>query len=226
MSIFSDNIRLLRGKQGKTQRETADHLDISRSRYISYENARSKPPIDVMIRISKHFHVSIDLLLSVDIKKYPLEDMLKLPDNRIVLPVVVDHAGNETIEIVPQKASMGYLTGYSDPGYIESLQRISLPFLNNGKFRAFPANGDSMPPFKDGSFIVGKYVESLNELKENKTYIFVTSNDGITYKRFKARNENSITVAADNSFYDPYDIHFEDILEVWQYASGIFPEDF
>ncbi|WP_326983631.1 LexA family transcriptional regulator [Chryseobacterium sp. MYb264] len=226
MSIFSDNIRLLRAKQGKTQRETADHLEISRSRYISYENARSKPPIDVMVRMSKHFHVSIDLLLSVDITKYPLEDMLKLPDNRIVLPVVVDHAGNETIEIVPQKASMGYLSGYSDPGYIESLQRISLPFLNNGKFRAFPADGDSMPPFKDGSFIVGKYVESLTELKENKTYIFVTANDGITYKRCKAKNSNSITVAADNSFYDPYDIAFEDILEVWQYASGIFPEDF
>lgn len=32
MSIFSDNIRLLRGKQGKTQREIAEHLQITRSR--------------------------------------------------------------------------------------------------------------------------------------------------------------------------------------------------
>ncbi|SHL70456.1 XRE family transcriptional regulator [Chryseobacterium polytrichastri] len=226
MSIFSDNIRLLRGKLGITQRELSEQITITTSRYISYENARSKPPVDILIRISRLFHVSIDLLLSVDLIKYPLDDMLKLPDNRIVLPVVVDQNGNESIEIIPQKASMGYLRGYSDPDYIESLETISLPFLKNGKFRAFPASGDSMPPFKDGSFIIGKYMEGINDLKSGTSYIFVTSNDGITYKRLKAKNKGSITVASDNTFYEPYDIPFEEILEVWKYASGIFPEDF
>ncbi|WP_054509055.1 LexA family transcriptional regulator [Chryseobacterium sp. ERMR1:04] len=226
MSIFSDNIRLLRGKLGITQRELSEQITITTSRYISYENARSKPPVDILIRISRLFHVSIDLLLSVDLIKYPLDDMLKLPDNRIVLPVVVDQNGNESIEIIPQKASMGYLRGYSDPDYIESLDTISLPFLKNGKFRAFPASGDSMPPFKDGSFIIGKYMEGINDLKSGTSYIFVTSNDGITYKRLKAKNKGSITVASDNTFYEPYEIPFEEILEVWKYASGIFPEEF
>ncbi len=226
MSVFSDNIRLLRGKSGKTQRELSQQIAINTSRYISYESGRSKPPVDILIRISRLFHVSIDLLLSVDLRKYPLEDMLKLPDNRIVLPVVVDQSGNESIEIVPQKATMGYLRGYSDPGYIESLDRISLPFLKNGKFRAFPADGDSMPPFKDGSFIIGKYMEGIDDLKSGNTYIFITINDGITYKRLKSKNNDSITVAADNTFYEPYDIPFEEIVEVWQYASGIFPQDF
>ncbi|GAA5102396.1 hypothetical protein GCM10023210_43400 [Chryseobacterium ginsengisoli] len=226
MSIFSENIRLLRGKLGKTQRELSEQIQITSSRYSSYENGKSKPPVDVLIRISKIFHVSIDLLLSIDLKKHSLEDMLKLPDNRIVLPVVIDQNGNESIEIVSQKASMGYLTGYSDPDYIESLQRISLPFLKNGKFRAFPADGDSMPPFKDGSFIIGKYMEGINDLKSGNTYVFITLNDGITYKRLKAKNKNSITVSADNTFYEPYDIPFGEIVEVWQYATGIFPEDF
>ncbi len=199
---------------------------MSRVRYSKYEDGRSEPPYELLIRISKYFNVSIDLLLTVDIRKYPLEEVLKLPDNRIVLPVVVDKLGNNSIEIVPQKASMGYLSGYSDPEYIESLQRISFPFLTNGKYRAFPAKGDSMPPFKDGSYIIGKYVENIEDLKRNKSYVFVTLNDGISYKRFKAKKKKSITVAADNSFYQPYDIPLGDIVEIWQYASGIFPEDF
>ena len=121
---------------------------------------------------------------------------------------------------------MGYLSGYSDPEYIESLQRISLPFLTNGKYRAFPAQGDSMPPFKDGSFIIGKYVEDIEDLKINKSYIFVTLNDGISYKRFKGQKKKAIEVSADNSFYKPYEIPLGEIVEIWQYASGIFPEDF
>ncbi len=226
MSIFSDNIRVLRGKKMITQQELAETLIITRSRYVSYEDGRSEPPYEVLIKISKYFHISIDLLLTVDIRKYPLEEMLKLPDNRIVLPVVVDKIGNGSIEIIPQKASMGYLNGYSDPEYIESLQRISLPFLTNGKYRAFPADGDSMPPFRDGSYIIGKYVENLEDLKSDRSYVFVTLNNGITYKRFKTKNETSLSVCADNAFYEAYDIPFDEIVEIWQYASGIFPEEF
>lgn len=226
MSIFSDNIRFLRAKKMTTQQELADALILTRSRYVSYEDGRSEPPYEVLIAISKFFHISIDLLLTVDIRKYPLEAMMNLPDNRIVLPIIVDELGNNSIEIIPQKASMGYLSGYSDPEYIESLQRISLPFLTNGKYRAFPAQGDSMPPFKDGSYIIGKYVEDLEDLKKDKSYIFVTLNDGISYKRLKSKNKKSIEVAADNSFYKPYEIPLSEIVEIWQYASGIFPEDF
>jgi hypothetical protein len=32
------------------------------------------------------------------------------------------------------------------------------------KFRAFPITGDSMPPHRDGSFIVGSYVEKLSDI--------------------------------------------------------------
>lgn len=226
MSIFSDNIRFLRVKKDLSQQGFADKLNLSRDRYSKYENGRSEPSYDVLINISKHFHISIDLLLTVDIKKYPLDEILQLPDNRIVLPIIADQSGNNSIEIIPQKASMGYLSGYSDPEYIENLQRISLPFLTNGKYRAFPAQGDSMPPFKDGSYIIGKYVENIEDLKPNKSYIFITLDDGITYKRFKAKKENLITVSADNEFYDPYDIDLKNIVEIWQYASGIFPEEF
>ena len=35
----------------------------------------------------------------------------------------------KTIEIIPVKASAGYLNGYDDPEYIEHLDKIKLPFL-------------------------------------------------------------------------------------------------
>lgn len=226
MSILSENMRYLRAQQKNSQQKTADDLLITRGRYAKYEDDATEPPIEILLRISKYYRVSIDLLVSVDLRKYSLEKMMKLPDNRIILPISVDSRGENTIEIIPEKAKMGYLSGYSDPGYIEKLQTLSLPFLRNGKFRAFPATGDSMPPFLDGTLIVGKYVENIRDLKTEKTYIFITKNEGITYKRLQKKSSKMLTLKSDNPLYQPYEIRLSEIIEIWEYACSITTTEF
>lgn len=226
MSILSDNVRFLRSQLEKTQQAVAHDLIIDRSRYAKYEDGKSDPPLDVLVRISRYYHVSIDLLVSVDLRKYHLKEIMELPDNRIVLPIKVDARGDNKIEIIPHKASMGYLNGYSDPEYIENLQTMSLPFLGTGNYRAFPAEGDSMPPHKYGSYIIGKYVEQLENLKVGRTYVFVTRSEGITYKRLTKKLKESLIVSADNSLYVPYEVPLLDILEVWEYACSFATEEF
>ncbi|WP_262152625.1 XRE family transcriptional regulator [Chryseobacterium foetidum] len=226
MSKFSDNIVFLRGTKNITQHELADILMLTRSRYVAYEYGRSEPPIEILVRISKYYDISIDLLVNVDVRKFSIDKIIELPDNRIVLPVRVDNEGNDQIEIVQQKASMGYLNGYSDPEYIEGLDTISLPFLKGGKFRAFPADGDSMPPYKNGTYIVGKYVENLSDLKTDRTYVFITTNDGISYKRFQFHEADGIWVRADNQFYEPYKIPLTEIKEIWEFACSINTKEY
>lgn len=225
MSILSDNLRFLRAELGKAQQSVADELIMTRTRYAKYEDGRSDPPLDILLRISRYFHISIDLLISIDLRKYPLKEIMALPDNRIVLPIKVDSRGENKIEIIAHKASMGYLEGYRDPEYIESLDTISLPFLSKGKYRAFPAEGDSMPPHKDGSYIIGRYHEGLTGLKPGKSYVFITRSEGITYKRLSGIENDMIIVSADNPFYKPYSIPFSDIFEIWEYASSIATQE-
>lgn len=226
MSILSENMRHLRGQQKYAQQKIADDLLITRGRYAKYEDGSSEPPIEILIRLSKYYRISIDLLVGLDLSKYTLEKMMKLPDNRTILPITVDEKGENKIEIIPEKAQMGYLQGYSDPEYIEKLQTISLPFLRNGKFRAFPASGDSMPPFKNGTFIVGKYVENVDDLKINKTYIFITKNEGVVYKRLQKKTARNITVSSDNPLYKPYEIKLAELVEIWEYACSINTAEF
>lgn len=226
MSILSENIRYLRNQLGYSQQKVADDLIITRGRYAKYEDDATEPPIEILLKISRYYHVSIDLLVSVDLRKIPLKEILELPDNRILLPIKVDNRGENKIEIIPHKASMGYLNGYADPEYIESLQTISLPFLKGGKYRAFPADGASMPPHKDNAYIIGKYIENLADMRTGKTYVFLTRSEGITYKRLLKINEETLEVSADNVFYKSYEIHLSDILEIWQYASSIATQEF
>lgn len=225
MSLFSDNIKVLRNRKGATQQVVAEGCGIPRDRYVKYEGGINLPPPDFLLAVSRYFHVSIDLLLSVDMRKVPIDDLLKMGDNRILLPITVDKNGENFIEIIPHKARAGYLTGYADAEFIENLQHIALPFLGNGKFRAFPVGGDSMPPHDDQSFIVGRYVENLGEIKKDKTYILITLSEGITYKRLASKNEDSLLVEPDNIVYHPYEIKLSDILEIWEYVAHIGRND-
>ena len=226
MSLFSDNIRYLRTQKNVSQIKVAEELNIPRSNYAKYELGYSEAPHDILLKVSHYYHISIDLLLSVDVRKIDVEKLLTLDDNRILLPITVDRNGENFIEIIPHKAKAGYLTGYSDPEFIESLQSISLPFLKNGKYRAFPVEGDSMPPHKDGSFIIGRYIENLGEVLDGKTYVLLTRNEGIVYKRLNRNGQNAFVLQSDNSYYKPYDIKASEILEIWEFACSIATKEF
>jgi transcriptional regulator with XRE-family HTH domain len=226
MSILSENLKHLRAQKKLPQRVIADELLVSRGAYEKYESGHSQPPNETLIRISRYFYISIDLLLTLDLTKFSLDSLLELGGNRILLPITVDSIGENKIEIIPYKGKMGYLSGYNDPGYIGSLQHISLPFLRNGKFRAFPVEGDSMPPYKDGTFIVGQYIENIQEMKVDKTYLFITQNDGFSYKRLVSKGEKSVWVKSDNPYFEPYEIPLHDLIEVWQYTASILTDEY
>jgi transcriptional regulator with XRE-family HTH domain len=225
MSLFSDNIRSLRLNQKISQEKLAESLLITRGRYVKYEDGTSEAPYEILKKIAHYYHISIDLLLSVDVRKIPMGDLLQLENNRLVLPITVNKDGDNLIEVVTQKVKAGYLNGYADPEYIESLQHISLPFLGPGKYRGFPIEGDSMPPHEDGSIIVGRYIEQLGDVKDGKTYILITKNEGMVYKRLNKNKKNVLMVASDNNFYPVYDVKVSDILEIWEYECNIGRND-
>lgn len=220
MSKISSNIRFLRQLKGLSQEQLADDLKITRSRVGGYEEARNEPPIDLLIRISEYFHIAIDALVRGDLKKTNLDGLMKIGKNRILFPILLDSDGNDMVELIPMKASAGYTRGYADPDYIEKLPQMKLPFLPTGKHRAFPIKGDSMPPIKEGSFVIAKYLEKFDEVKFGQTYVIVTKEDGLSYKRIMGYNKKETTfdLHSDNKFYQPFKVKAEDVLEIWEYT--------
>lgn len=228
MSIFSENIKLLRNQFGLSQQKLADELIITRVRFAKYEEGKSEPPFEILKRISKHFHVSIDILINVDLSKIPLNSLLKMEGNRILLPITIDNSGKDYIEILPYKAKAGYLSGYSDPEFIEKLQQMQLPFLTKGKYRAFPIEGDSMPPHNDKSFVVGKYIENVSEIKDGRTYIVLSKTEGIVYKRLyrKPKRETIFIFHSDNAIYKSYEVKVNEILEIWEHVCSFCTQEY
>lgn len=228
MKKISKNIAHLRHLRGVSQEYLANDLNITRSRLSSWEEHRAEPPIDLIVRLSDYFNVSIDSLLKIDLTKVKdLRDLLKIGGNRILFPVMVDSEGKDLVELVPIKASAGYLDGYSDETFIENLPRISLPFAESGKFRGFPIKGDSMPPLESGAYVVGSYVESVSDIKDGKTYVVLTQHEGLVYKRLfnKINEDGNIHLHSDNKAYAPYKVKPEEIFEIWSFVCSINATD-
>src|SRR5690606_11354077 len=120
-------------------------------------------------------------------------------------------------------ASAGYLNGYADPEFIKELNRFRLPFLPVGTYRAFEIKGDSMLPLPSGSIVIGEYVDKLADLKDGLTYVVVSKNDGIVYKRvFNEIEENGVlTCRSDNPTYPAFEVPAQDILEIWKGVAHI-----
>jgi hypothetical protein len=102
----------------------------------------------------------------------------------------VDREGTALLKLCLIKRGLVILAGIPILYEFMKVQHISLPWLRNGKFRAF--RGDSMPPHKSGFFIVGRYVEKLGDVMDGKTYILLTKNEGIVYKRLNKTEKKCI----------------------------------
>ena len=231
MSNISANLKYLRKKNSLTQQQFADNMEIKRSLIGAYEEDRAEPKYDLLKKIAEYFELTIDEFINEKINDNWKPKPKSQGSNLRVLSISVDKDDNENIELVPVKASAGYLNGFSDPQYIQELPRFQLPIpsLKQGTYRAFEIKGDSMLPIQSGSIIIGEYLENWNDIKIGDTYVIISKNEGVVYKRAgnKFKEDRELKLISDNKVYDPYAVPAEDILEIWKakaYFSTALPD--
>lgn len=231
MSNISTNLKYLRKKKGLTQQQFADNMEIKRSLIGAYEEDRAEPKYDLLKKIAEYFDLTIDEFINETINDNWKPKPKSQGSNLRVLSISVDKDDNENIELVPVKASAGYLNGFSDPQYIQDLPKFQLPIpsLKQGTYRAFEINGDSMLPIQSGSIIIGEYLDNWNDVKIGDTYVIISKNEGVVYKRAgnKFKEDKELKLISDNRVYDPYSVAADDILEIWKakaYLSTALPD--
>jgi transcriptional regulator with XRE-family HTH domain len=211
MSVAGQNLKYLRKLRGWTQEEFAAKLGIKRSLLGAYEEERAEPRIDVLEIVGDMFKLTLDELLRKELSDAKGNYLSKRRAQKMA-------AATNDIQLVPVKAAAGYLAGYADPEFLDELNTFTLPMLAPGNYRAFEIVGDSMLPTASGSVIVGEKVDDLEEVKSNQTYIVVSRNEGIVYKRVMKNNKarTKLTLVSDNTAYQPYNVNTDDVLEVWK----------
>ena len=211
----------MRKKTGLTQEQFAEKLGINRSLVGSYEEKRAEPKLNLLQQIALFFNVSTDQLIAYDFSSEAFPEKTNqeyISGKKLrILNIVSDTQNREQITVVPVKAAAGYARGYADAEYIDSLPQFSLPIPELSKersYRLFQIQGESMNPVPSGAYIISEYIQDWHTIKDGKTYIIITENDGVLYKRIFKNNEH-LHLKSDNPEFQSYSIHFNNVCEIW-----------
>ncbi len=233
---FGSNLKLLRARRGRSQEEVAIGLDVKRSSWSGYENGSAEPQLDLLVRISAYFKISLDKLLKDDLTLLSESQLgilerggdVDLSGRRLrILATTVDKADRENIELVHEKAKAGYALGYADPEYISVLPAFQMPFLSRDrKYRTFQISGDSMPPVSEGSWVTGEYVQNWQTIRDGQPYIIITKEDGIVFKVVynQLKTTGGLLLCSTNPVYQPYEVPITEVFEVWKFVHFISHE--
>lgn len=226
---LATNLKYLRKKYGKTQDALSAAVNIGRTTIANYEAGISEPNVETLITFAKFFGVSVDEMLSKN-----MEDLLNAKEKDVLLRsaqgqsysgmphvITVDSHGNDNIVYVPVKARAGYLNGYGDTEFIETLPTFRLPGLSNATYRMFEVEGPSMAPnVLHGDRIIGEWVESFDDIRDNRVHIIVHSG-GVAVKRIinRLKERGKIYLKSDTIAhrheYPTIEVAPEDIKEIW-----------
>ncbi|REG83425.1 XRE family transcriptional regulator [Algoriphagus antarcticus] len=226
MKHLASNLRFLRKQKGITQNDLADQLDVQRTMISAYEDGRSEPKLLTLGKLCDSLDIGMEELLNHDIEGNGRKATQKRGIN--ILTIACDPDEKENITLVGQKASAGYLNGFADTEYMESLPQFQIPTLSKqATYRAFELAGDSMLPLTSGTIVIGAYVGQLTDIKSGKTYVLVTETEGVVYKRvFNYLSDNGkLFLVSDNEQYKPYEVKGDDVVEVWE-AKAFISTDF
>lgn len=227
---LSNNLKYLRKKMGKTQDGLSSELGIGRTTIANYEAGISEPNVENLRTFSNYFGVSLDDLVSKNLEELGDDagnsgKLIPLPGttgySNIPRIITVDATGNDNIIYVPVKARAGYLLGYGDPEFMETLPTFRLPGLNNATYRMFEVDGPSMAPnVLHGDRIIGEWIDDPEKIRDNRVYVVVHAG-GVAVKRvvnrLKERGKlylKSDTIAHRHEF-PTIEIDPSDIKEIW-----------
>lgn len=71
---FSDNLQFLRSRQGQTQEQLAEVLEVTRQSVSKWEGGQSYPEMDTLLRICELYHVDLDTLMRGSVEDSLVED--------------------------------------------------------------------------------------------------------------------------------------------------------
>jgi transcriptional regulator with XRE-family HTH domain len=217
MSCFGNNVKKIRGVKGLSQQAFADLFDLKRGTLGAYEEGRSEPKIETIIKIANHFSISIDNMLTAELT---VNQLLRFNDQLTVATEELEKEEFASVPCITPKNSKDYLAYCENQQFINDLPEITLPINPEKIFRAYTVDSLEMPSQDEGLFpndvIIAENVplDVVPKLNAGTMVLAVTAGKFIL-RRMYVTGKN-ITLRADHKNIEDLSIKLTNVKELWR----------
>ncbi len=216
MSFIGKNIKKIRGVKQLSQQAFADIFGLKRGTLGAYEEGRSEPKIDTIIRIANHFSISIDDLL---LEEMTVNSLANFQDHFMKSSAKVHASQLEGITYVSQKDFMTYCSSYTDKVYVKNLPTIHIPITETKGQRAFEVVNLEMTcqdrGFYPGDIVIASKVRQ-SDIKRiaHQSLVVCVSNLQIIFRRCTFMDDYLILKADHKATFD-IQLPIAQVSEMW-----------
>jgi len=217
MSLFGKNIKKIRSVKGLSQQAFAELFDLKRGTLGAYEEGRSEPKIETIIKIANYFSIKIDTILTNDIT---VNELLKFKGD---LTTYAKNAKQEQFALIPcitENNTNDYISLYANESFIKELPTIQLPLNLTKEFRGFTISSLEMTNHDKGFYpkdiVIGEKVpNSVIKKLNNGELVFIVTEDTLVFRRLYI-TKNQLTLRADHKNIEDLQFAISDIKELWK----------
>ena len=217
MSFFGKNIKKIRGVKSLSQQAFAELFNLKRGTLGAYEEGRSEPKIDTIIKIANYFSIEIDTLLTSELT---VNELLKFKGD---LTTYADHLKREQFAFIPcitENMCNEYISLYDKEAFIKELPTIQLPVNPSKDFRAYTVSNLEMTNHDNGFYpkdiVIGERVPSdVIKKLNNGTLVFVMTDTKLIFRRLYM-TKNNVILRADHKNIEDEEYPVSEIKEMWR----------
>ena len=97
---FGQRLSRIRKEKGFTQNEIADKVGVTSQAVSKWENDLASPDIDILLKLSEIFDISVDDLLGKETKKTVLNDKPSKKDiDKMIFKIIVTSADGDKVNV-------------------------------------------------------------------------------------------------------------------------------
>ena len=212
--LFGKNLKKIRSVHGLSQQEFADIFDLKRGTLGAYEENRSNPKLETVIKIANHFSIGLEDLL---ISELTVNKLLKFNERLAVESdsfKVIDFTG---IKCVLPADKANFIASYVNGFDLSKLSEIKLPYIDSENSFAFSVDDLSMTSgiieFLPKDIVIG-FKTDCNSVEENSLIMALTKDDLILRRLLKEGKH--FILKADHHGVEDVKLSADELIAIWK----------
>lgn len=219
MSFFGRNIKKIRGVKKMSQQAFASLFSLKRATLGAYEEGRSEPRIDTIIKVANHFSISIDDLLK---KEITVNQLLRFDEGITTDANQVVRATFTEVPLVNAINQKVFIDGFKSSQTYATLPKIKIPVAHSDDLLAFTVQDLCMVSNGEGLFpndiVIGKNL--VPEHLTDGDVVIVLVNDTLSIRRYHTDNRG-YNLSVDHVNIPPISLPFNVVIHFWK-VSDVF----